>query len=401
MRLTPLAFLAVAPLFAPTLRAQATFVVDAAGGPGASFAEIAAAVSAVPDGSVLLVRPGNYAAVDIDAKGITIVCEPGVAVGAFAGTSTFLAVRNTASAQLVAAVGMQPPAGQRFGIVVAAAAGPVVLDGAGASAGTVVVLASSQVALRNYELRATNGAAGDPAARVELGARVVFEGCSLRGADAAGVDAATPGLFVGSTGAASVAECAQSPIRGGDGALSGSGTLPGAPACALQNGRVRALGRVSDVLASGLEVGGAATAPAVAGFGEAELGYPIAVLASAVHAPTVSLTRPWLPSLACGAATLGGTTIVRRHGAPLSAYAIALGLPAPATPYGDWSLWLDGTAVVVQAGISLPAIHASVAVQVWVPNVPALRGQTFFWQAADLRPNGALDLSTPASMTIR
>ncbi len=50
-----------------------TFVVDAAGGAGATFADLPAAIAAVPSGSLLLVRGGVYQPFSIVAKSLSIV----------------------------------------------------------------------------------------------------------------------------------------------------------------------------------------------------------------------------------------------------------------------------------------------------------------------------------------
>lgn len=50
-----------------------TYVVDAQNGPGANFVEISQAVATVPDGAVLVVRPGAYQGFAITAKSIAIL----------------------------------------------------------------------------------------------------------------------------------------------------------------------------------------------------------------------------------------------------------------------------------------------------------------------------------------
>lgn len=66
-------------LLAPTLLGQ-TFVVDAAGGPGTQFSDIATAIAAVPDGATLVVRAGNYARFAISDKSLAILAEPNVTI---------------------------------------------------------------------------------------------------------------------------------------------------------------------------------------------------------------------------------------------------------------------------------------------------------------------------------
>ena len=57
-----------------------TFIVDVNSGPGTNFTSIAAAVAAVPDGAVLEVRPGTYAAFTIQNKSLTVFGQAGVQV---------------------------------------------------------------------------------------------------------------------------------------------------------------------------------------------------------------------------------------------------------------------------------------------------------------------------------
>ena len=66
--------------FAATLSFAQTFVVDVANGPGTNYVSIAAAVAAVPDGSVLLVRPGNYDGFAISGKGLAVLGGTGVGI---------------------------------------------------------------------------------------------------------------------------------------------------------------------------------------------------------------------------------------------------------------------------------------------------------------------------------
>src|SRR5690606_35628687 len=58
------------------LAANQVHVVDAAGGSG-GHTTIQAAVDAASDGDVVLVRPGTYGALDIQAKGIAVLADPG------------------------------------------------------------------------------------------------------------------------------------------------------------------------------------------------------------------------------------------------------------------------------------------------------------------------------------
>jgi len=57
-----------------------TYVVDAQNGPGANFVEISQAVATVPDGAVLVVRPGAYQGFAINGKSIAVLGSGSVTV---------------------------------------------------------------------------------------------------------------------------------------------------------------------------------------------------------------------------------------------------------------------------------------------------------------------------------
>lgn len=86
------------PLVAAVVLPAQSFVVDAANGPGAVFTSLVAAVAAVPDGAVLLVRAGAYAPFTIDDKSLTILADPAVTVVDMQG---LVIVRNLASQRRV------------------------------------------------------------------------------------------------------------------------------------------------------------------------------------------------------------------------------------------------------------------------------------------------------------
>ncbi|MCA8976080.1 MAG: hypothetical protein KDC98_15265 [Planctomycetes bacterium] len=70
----PIEHSVLALLLPATLLAQ-TFVVDINNGPGTSFTTIDAAVAAVPGGSTLIVKAGNYPGFTIAQKSITVLAE--------------------------------------------------------------------------------------------------------------------------------------------------------------------------------------------------------------------------------------------------------------------------------------------------------------------------------------
>jgi hypothetical protein len=81
-----------------SLAAQNTIVVDAANGPGASFADIQPAIDAANDGDRILVRAGSYSGFVIDGKGLAILGESGV----FIDRMALVEIRNTTAQQPIA-----------------------------------------------------------------------------------------------------------------------------------------------------------------------------------------------------------------------------------------------------------------------------------------------------------
>lgn len=171
--------LSTALVFASSMLAQGgpTVVVDAANGPGTNYVDVQAAVLAAPDGSVLLVRPGSYAPVTIDGKGVTVLADSSFTI------QGSLRIRNTLPQQRVLVRGFVL-GGFGNNVELTNAAGPVTLDAAaqplqshGWGQSGLVVSGSQQVAIRNCTVQ---GAAYAPACVVS-NSSVVFESCVLIG----------------------------------------------------------------------------------------------------------------------------------------------------------------------------------------------------------------------------
>lgn len=107
-----------------TALSSQTFIVDAANGPGTNFTSLPAAAAAVPDGAVLIVRPGSYAGFAITQKGLAVLADPGVIV-----TST-IQVSNNLSHQafVLRDVSWPVPPLAVPCVSVANCAGPVLLE---------------------------------------------------------------------------------------------------------------------------------------------------------------------------------------------------------------------------------------------------------------------------------
>lgn len=103
------------------------FVVDASGGAGSHFIDLPAAVAAVPDGSVLIVRPGTYTPFSVSGKGLSIVGEDAklvilsdgqLSIGGTNPSQTFLLKNLTLTAQLGWGAGVQVSVQSAAGAVV-------------------------------------------------------------------------------------------------------------------------------------------------------------------------------------------------------------------------------------------------------------------------------------------
>jgi hypothetical protein len=410
-----------------SVSAQASFVVDASGGPGSQFLSIQAAVQAVPSGSVLVVRAGSYSPVYIDGKGLAILCDAGAAIAAqpsFLVNGPFLTVRNTQPSQVVTVSGLGcGPVGAQFhdGILVEDAMGPVVLDGRGAtvqprSLGLVATLRitnSSQVVIRDYELRGglllNFSSAPVPEVCCVVGdSAVVFESCLLRGSDSFG---SSDQLRFGRAALAATnsrIELVATRVLGGNGVatvgLSGPLQMLADPAVIATNAQLVARGGAAEAIAGGIAPA-TATQPsvqldAIAGTGSLRIDPAIPVagaVASSVLVSTVPNAR-----LTSNVPLLGGSAAATCTGTSGSLIVVALGEPSLASPFPGLSdpLWLGASnSFVVDFGVASAAGEFAVAVP--LPGQTGLRGIAFVWQAAQLGPFSVAALSNPSATVIR
>lgn len=109
---------------APSLGAG-TLVVDDNGGPGVDFSDLAQAIAAAPEGSLLLVKDGVYGGVTISAKALTLAAEAGATVQ-IAGALT---IQNLAANQSVALSGIDI-GGTGVGVALTATScqGPILIE---------------------------------------------------------------------------------------------------------------------------------------------------------------------------------------------------------------------------------------------------------------------------------
>src|SRR5262245_34507433 len=156
-----------------------TFLVDAAGGPGTNFTDLPPAIAAVPDGAILLVRPGTYGPIALNNKGLSILATaPGVQL---APTAPAILVQNLPTTKSVTLRDGRAQNGSSFlPAEVANCAGLVLFDGyeytnsqTGMSSSVGLrVQSSQQVVLRNCRILAYEA--------LEVGnSNVVAEQCEL------------------------------------------------------------------------------------------------------------------------------------------------------------------------------------------------------------------------------
>lgn len=374
-------------------------VVDAANGPGANFIDVQAAVLAAPEGSVLVVRPGLYAPVTIDGKGVTVVADSSFTI------QGSLVVQNTQAQQRVLVRGFVL-GGYGNNVRLTNAAGPVTLDAVGQTMQShgwgqsgLVVDGCQQVAVRNVTVL---GAAYAPAC-VVTNSSVVFEACTLRGAGAffmnkAGGGTGMPAL----TATTSAIQCVHCSMSGGNGAgIVYSGFpiyLAGAAAIVLNGGSLRAMGLASHSILGGTHPA-QPQCPAVTGAGVARIAPAMTVAGQ----PTgVSLTRPSMPALLADSAPVGGVVTAQRTGPAglLSAMFVSLRATPSTLPSLPDPVWLDAGGWIVEGAGITPASGAFTVTKS-VPNNPLLRGFEFVWQSADLDPTGVLAVSNPSPSVVR
>ncbi|MFN9703224.1 MAG: hypothetical protein ACK595_00185 [Planctomycetota bacterium] len=402
---------------ATTAIAQGTYVVDIANGPGTNYTQIQAAVTAVPNGSVLRVRQGIYAPVTVSGKAIAILCDAGARVGD--PTLPFLRIQGTQSNQPVLVQGLVPTVGTP-GAQITNANGPVIHDGSGqvvqatmtqfSASATVVISNSLQVAIRNATIlggvssgpSAVNGIAYE-ACNV-VASTVTIETCTLRGMNASstigGFSPGRPGL-VAANSRIMLTGCT---IAGGNGVMSPppfptpGGAAISSSSCLLHV-RGDSLANLTGGVAPGYSTIPPTQYPAIAGTGS--LWIDPAVQLTGTVATTLATTTAAMPRMAASVGVIGGILFARRDGPPGTFSAVALSLPAAATttPGIADPIWLDGTNFFVATFGIAPANGLSTTIN--VPNQPSLAGFLLAWQAADFGPNGIAAVSNPSLTFLR
>jgi hypothetical protein len=383
-----------------------TFIVDAASGPGTNFTDLPPAIAAVPNGAILLVRPGTYGPIGLNAKGLSILATaPGVQL---APGATVIHVQNLSATQAFTLRDVQTQVGTANWIaLVQNCAGPVLFDGyvfqntgtyPGVYSVGLRVVGCPQVVLRNCSIRARY-------AIDALSSAITAEQCELRGQDAFFVPhvGAYPGT--GIQGQASNITLSRCRVFGGAGYVTStpfgpSYTQPG-PAISLYTGSSLRLCEDTTGNYQAGQLAGANAIAAIGGLQSTVVRTPEAVLSGSQGGPPVApalvdIVRP-LPSLRVISAPPGGVVTADVTTPTGELVVLAFGLPMPpfAVPGFDGALWLDPTALVV-ASFGVPLSGQPVTASLAVPLIPSLVGQRFGWQSVAWSPADGFRFGNPS-----
>ncbi|MCB9876201.1 MAG: hypothetical protein H6835_01255 [Planctomycetes bacterium] len=362
----------VTTLFLCPLAGAQTYVVDAQGGPGSNFTDLPAAIAAVPDGAVLLVRAGNYSSFTIQQKGLTVLGDPGVTFGDV--TAGSIEVRDLTASQRVFVRGFDGHGASTF--LCSDCAGPVVFDHVSDTLGGDVhmeVSSCSQLMIVGCSILGRQS----ESALTATDSDVVAVGCTLRGGGQLFVRAAV--------------WCYGGRLQLTDTAITGgtSSFGVGGHALRLVGGEARIDGASALVAGSGPSP--ATLGYAVSGTGTLRVDPGVTLYGKALGIEaTIASTTLDLPALHGEGGQLGGTAQATLSGAASQLGVVALGLPgAPISSGGD-EQWIT-TPVVITFGVLSGPVAAAFA----IPTQPNLRGATLGWQGAALDGSGALTLSNP------
>jgi hypothetical protein len=399
-------------LFAATFLVQLavaqTFVVDAANGPGAHFTSLPAAVAAVPDGSVLLVRPGSYSGFTLVGKGLTILADPGVAI------VDGIVVSGLQVHQPLTLRGLQwPVAFTSAGfdlLLLDQCAGPVLLEDLvqpaafqclpgswpGLCFRAVGVHASNcaQVVLRDCTIACTAGFSSS---------NVVLEATTVSGENVAYVNGAIQAARSAvSLSGGSLQLAGPTAIRGGYGQGASLISSADGHGVVMSAGDLRVL---DGVVASGAGMF-APVAFAVLALGsnaQVRVSPRATILASATPPilGTTATVAP-MPSATGTSAAPGGVLAVTVATEPLDLVVVLIGLPGPpaAVPGFVDGFWLDAGAHLYHAiGVQQPSAPVTGAVP--VPNVAGLVGLRINWQAACFGAPTGTQATNPVGVVVR
>lgn len=359
------------PLTLAVAASAQTFVVDAANGPGTNYTSIAAAIAAVPDGAVLLVRAGTYGGFRISGKGLHVLGEPATVVQDAAAAT--IEVDSLAANQTVVLRGLD--VSNPFGpaqILCHDCAGAVVVDGCRAdnnttaAGGGLVAMACEQVHVR--------------------GCRLLSGVLSLSSLESRGSNTSVTGSDISSVFASAVL------VAGGRVEISacdvtGFGV---SPVILMTSGELTVRGNTT--IAGSIFTGFFARAINGAGSARVDPNTTLTNVPNPPYGPGIAVQSVAMPWLRATRGALGGSSTIELFGPAGGVGALLVGFPGQPVPLpgvADPAWLLPGTEVPhAFGGATLTASHA-------VPNAPWARGVTLAWQGATWAAAPGLQLSNP------
>ncbi len=376
-----LACAASALVFAHPTTAQATWVVDVQNGPGTHFTSLQSAIFTAAPGDRLLVRAGNYAPAVMD-RPLTIVGESmdSVFVTGISGYSPGFVIQALPVGSLAAIEGITFAATGLAPITLDVQSGPgrVILDRVRS---TRVTTAAGATDLRCTRCNFLEGL------RVNA-CTGTLDRCAI-GAEPLGSMPGAPGLLA----ASSQLHLDRCQVVGRDRVQVGLSTYPATAAIQSTASTIVLSGDGTGFIAAG--TGG--STPAVQGSGVLAIDPHVVLLPTGTAPATagVAVTTQARPSLAVDAGPPGGTVDIDLFGTPGHGHVAAVGVAIPPVdvPALGGTLWLD---TILFWGIGQFGATGRVLGQVPVPNLSAVVGITFSWQAAEFGP-GTITLSNAVS----
>lgn len=358
--------LLLAALLAAPLPSQVV-IVDVNNGPGTNFTQISAAVAAVSEGAVLIVRAGTYTAVNLPDKSLTILGEPGVIVDDFVSPLSIAALSAT-KAITVRQVSWRAFIGPaRF--TCSNCAGRVLIDDCTAdfsvapTGGRIVVTACDRLIVRDSRLQMS--AIYEPCI-VAHQSNVLVDGCTIR-ANRTGIEHFGGNVHV--TGSTIIAN---------------GSSFFGSICIWMHGGDLRVNGDTTFMGAATMQT------PAIGGQGSATID-PSTVLQSIAPMPFTSgiiVTNQDIPTLLATTQALGGTAtaILNVPVGSLGVIAASIAVAPLPTPFLGGLLWIEPVPPRT-AGIG-PMLSSTYS----VPNSSQVLGIQVAWQGAVLT-GGSIALS--------
>ncbi len=366
-------------LLAAVVPAQ-TYVVDMLNGPGANFTTIHEALAAVPDGSTIVVRAGQYPAFQINARSMTILGEPGATVEQGPLGAILISGASANQQVVLRGLGWASASGQAL-VWIANSLGTILLDGcystmAMAPDGGLLRISNSEA----VHVRDTTIVARSTPVRVD-GSSATFTRSTLRSLTLA------VGIYQ-HFGRVELDDCL---VEGSGGLFpfENNGVVVGvAPGDLVVRGGTRLVGYQPWGAAYGVGGHGVVVIDPNTTLTNVNLGLVSPVLTSpSVHA---------LASCAASTGALGTTASATLTGPAGSACFLLAGFAGPrrAIPGIDQDTWLAaGTEITVAVGAT------SVTGGYAVPNAPGLLGLVIAWQGLTYDVTNGLQFSNPSIYT--